>query len=132
MKSPLHYLTLFFIISIGVTTGNLLSNTITGIYVDMKLRQATSELNKSLNISTAVLKRNLEANNIKRKREKEIKNIQSMEARDRSTLGRQLMRECEDWIVAKKKTPGYTTELESKKKCERYDTYIRTGRLLKQ
>lgn len=130
MKSTSHYLALLLVITFGTAAGHLVSNYLSATYLNLALKKASANADKAIAVQKQELKEYLQANTIKIAQQTETERLAAMHQRDNSPLGKQLQRDCEDWLTAKKNTPGYTTERESKKKCNKYHEYIETGRLI--
>ena len=116
MHKLLHYIVLFFIITFAVTSGNLLSNYVTTLAAGLELQKMIQHSN---NVQT-------ENNQIRHK-----KNQQQLQRdqinRQNNRLGKTLATSCVDWLNMAKTTPTFTTKAESKKHCEKYNTYVDTG-----
>ena len=131
MKNPAHYLCLFIIVTFGVTFGNLLSNYISAVYVEIQLERAISELKTEVQNASIKNKKQQNIRLIKQEKEAQLAQVQAMNKRESSNLGKQFAYDCQEWLQAKRNTPGYTTNEESKKRCLKYRTYINTGKIIK-
>lgn len=113
---PHHFIALFFVITLAVTSGNLLSNFVTARFVAYDMQQAADALalenQKIADKMHAVLNQRHEA---------------AKTQRARSKKGQAMWRSCADWTAMHQQKPTYTTEKESNRQCAIYYRYVDTG-----
>ncbi len=109
MKS-FNYLALFLVISLGVCTGNLLSNYITTQYAAYQLLRATEAISSRLSA------------------QRQQQNEAAREQRSNDLHGRALARSCQEWQQMHQQRPSETTEKESRRQCALYARYVSEGR----
>jgi hypothetical protein len=129
MESRVNYILLLIVITIGVATGNLISNWIIASYLSAEVEKTSVEISKALSNRP---KKNQKIIN------KPTKSIVTEDASSQQSLieqrkldknGIRLAKNCSEWTVAHKDMQTQTSERGMKKHCELYDTYIRTGAL---
>ncbi|WP_028468527.1 hypothetical protein [Neptunomonas japonica] len=115
MKTP-HFLALFFIITLAVTCGNLLSNYIAAQFAASELR----EVNAIIDLTREQLIEQKQA-------DAAVRQNTAKKQRARSEKGKAMWRSCIDWSAMHQKKQTYTTEKESKRQCAIYHHYVESG-----
>jgi hypothetical protein len=111
-----HFIALFFVITLAVASGNLLSTYITARLVTYGVQQASDVM---------------ALENQKVAEQMQVGLVQRSEAakkqRARSKKAQAMWRSCVDWTAMHKQKQTYTTEKESKRQCAIYHRYVETG-----
>ncbi|MBN3560550.1 hypothetical protein [Aliamphritea spongicola] len=110
------YLTLFFIITLGVAAGNLLSNYATSQYMAYQASQALNQLKQERNAAIA--------EQTEKQRQQQIR-LES--ERKKTSTAHKLRKACEEWKVAHNQFRTDTSKTEMAKACKAYARYISTG-----
>jgi len=116
MNKLLHYIALFFIITFAVMSGNLLSNFVTTWAAGVELQKMVAQRNLA----------QIQSNEIRQK-QKTTKLQSDQIKRQNSAFGKTLAANCVEWLNMVKTTPTRITKSESKKRCDKYNTYVDTG-----
>ncbi|SFG76222.1 hypothetical protein SAMN05216175_11313 [Neptunomonas qingdaonensis] len=111
-----HFLALFFVITLAVTSGNLLSNYISVRLVAYGVQQANAAMDVERKRIVDKMKVDLDQ-----------KHEAAKKQRSRSKKAQAMWRSCLDWTAMHQQKPTYTTEKESKKQCDIYHRYVDTG-----
>lgn len=110
------YLALFFVITLGVAAGNLLSNYATSQYVAYQASQALKQHKQERNAAIA------EQNERQRQQQLRLEN-----ERKKTSTARKLRKACEEWKTAHSQFQSNTSEAEMLKACNAYSRYITEG-----
>lgn len=111
-----HFIILFFVITLAVTSGNLLSTYITARLVAYELAQANMALNVEHERIADMMQADLDQ-----------RHQAAKEQRSRSKKAQAMWRSCVDWTAMHQQKQTYTTEKESKRQCAIYHRYVDTG-----
>ena len=120
MNNPFHYIILFFIITFGVMSGNLLSNFVSIWVTTIGLEEVAKQ------------QRITNADNNRIRQEQELQKAKTSKIiRQQNATGKRLERVCIDWVSMAKTTPTRTTIEGRKKHCDNYNNYIDNGKYKK-
>ncbi|MGY8869977.1 MAG: hypothetical protein ACKVJE_06005 [Pseudomonadales bacterium] len=111
-----YFITLFFVITLAVTCGNLLSTYITAQFLASELR----EVNAVMDLTRQQLIEQKQA-------DAAVRQNTAKKQRARSEKGKAMWRSCMDWSAMHQKKQTYTTEKESKRQCAIYHHYVESG-----
>jgi hypothetical protein len=111
-----YFITLFFVITLAVTCGNLLSNYIVAQFSESELRK----VNAVMDLTRQQLIEQKQADATERQNT-------AKKQRARSEKGKAMWRSCMDWSAMHQKKQTYTTEKESKRQCAIYHHYVESG-----
>lgn len=111
-----YFITLFFVITLAVTCGNLLSAYISAQFVASEMR----EVNAVMDLTRQQLIDQKKADAAARQNT-------AKKQRARSEKGKAMWRSCMDWSAMHQKKQTYTTEKESKRQCAIYHHYVESG-----
>lgn len=112
----IHYTILFIVITLGVASGNLLSNYASAQYLNYQMLQASQKLQRQ--------------NHIEQEKLRQVQRIEqeaTEEQRRKTTKGRRLLRACEDWKSNHNKLNSAVSRSEMLKACDAYVRYITKG-----
>ena len=116
-----NWLILWLVITLGVTSGNLLSNYITSLAIGYQLRAAFSSLSQDAEKASARIEQDLQASAERRAAEQR-------QQRKESDRGQKLARQCNEWRNAHRELDTYTTGQNVERYCGAYHEYVQTGR----
>ena len=125
--APISYLVLFFVITLAVTCGNLLSNWITARVAAHAMEKASAELARTFAEqakqatanTNAAIQRNHEAQRQAHQR--------ARQERANSPTGTKLARQCSDWHRAYEDLKSETALHQKNWHCNAYEHYLETG-----
>ena len=122
------FLSLFFVIFLGVMLGNLASTFVTAQVAAYQLNQAAKQLRLAAEHEQNI--RNIEADKAKAilKELRQKDRAQLVDERSKSKKGREMLRSCRDWRAQFESTPNEYTRKEADRQCELYSKYLQTGR----
>ncbi|MDP2238602.1 MAG: hypothetical protein Q8K18_00395 [Burkholderiales bacterium] len=126
-REPINYLALLFIIILGVTGGNLISNWITAQVAARAMQQAAGEASRLMREQAG--KAGAAQQEMARRFEGERSEQHQRERQSRaiSPIGRSLAQQCEDWSRAFEQFKSQAPQMEKDKHCRRYESYLETG-----
>lgn len=131
MQSGSHYIALFFVIAVGVASGNLLSTELTARYVAYQLNAKTEQLRLEQKARQLERFERKQRNDALAREIAEAERIERLEKQERtreelknSAFGRKLAKRCEDWKRNHTILNTETTAAESKRHCNNYEDYI--------
>tara|TARA_R110000787_G_scaffold162309_7_gene275669 strand:- start:3931 stop:4365 length:435 start_codon:yes stop_codon:yes gene_type:complete len=120
-------LLLLFLIVVGVTSGNLLSNWITAQYVAYQTELAAQEFSRK----ASAARERAESENRERQAAARAADYQrqqqSRQLRASSQLGKRLIRECEEWWNAANANSSKAARAEANRRCRKKDQYLDRG-----
>lgn len=128
-KEPISYLALLFIIVIGVTGGNLLSNWITAQVAAYAMQQAAGEASRLMREQagrSAAAQQEM-ARRFEGQQREQLQRARQSRAMD--PTGRSLAQQCGDWSRAFEQFKSQSAQMERDKHCLRYESYLETGTL---
>lgn len=117
-----NWIILWFIITLGVASGNLLSGFIGSLALGYQLRAVLSSLNEGADETAAQVQSDLQESSERRAAEQR-------ERRRESDRGQTLARQCDEWRSAHNELDTYTTEQNMDRYCGAYHEYVQTGRV---
>ncbi len=127
MGSRINYIALFIIVTVGVATGNLISNWITAEFVESEVEKATKAISKEISTQTKEVEQKVKIEQEKPKIQKITSQEYLMKQRELDDTGIRLAKKCSEWQIAHKDMQTQTSERGMKKHCEEYKNYIETG-----
>jgi len=117
-----NWIILWFVITLGVAGGNLLSGFIGSLALGYQLRAVLSSLNEGVDETATQIESELQESAERRAAEQR-------EYRRESDRGQTLARQCNEWRSAHNELDTYTTAQNMEKYCGAYHEYLQTGRL---
>lgn len=117
-----NWIVLWFVITLGVASGNLLAGYITSLALDYQLRTTLSSLREDSEEASSRAERDLRESAARRAAEQH-------ERRRESDRGQTLARQCNEWRNAHRELDTYTTAQNVEKYCGAYHEYLQTGRI---
>lgn len=139
MESRINYFALLIVITIGVLTGNLISNLITAKYINAKVENKTIEISKvkpetpTKQITPAIMQETIKLSPDKpiesELKEKPVNQEQLIEQRKLDENGVRLAKRCNEWTIVHKDMNTQTSERGMNKHCAEYYDYLSFGNL---
>lgn len=118
---------LFLVITLGVASGNLISNWVTAKVATYQFQIAVEQAQSELKAQMAKLRSKSDAQSTvaAAQRTQEAEKMRKM--RMGSRTGQDLSRKCTEWTRAAAHTPTATTQAEATKACRHYESYLARG-----
>ena len=121
------YFVLFFVITLGVAAGNLLSNYVTAAVVAYQLNEVTAELKVQAAVAQEKSDRQAAANRSVAEAKRERLLQQQRQSRANGSLGKRLVRECAEWRRSVNDTQSSYAAEQARLSCKKKEQYINTG-----
>ena len=125
----INYYLIFLIVLVGVTLGNLLSNWVTANIAAHQAKQMLLVASQEFETQSQIWQQQAQQEAARLSKFNDQQKEAATAKRTRDATGQALWRTCMEWSEAAMQLKSQTAYNGSKSHCQRYETYVKTGKL---